>query len=527
MTKNISEDTYDNMPYESYPYPQSSPDHLRTVATLFGMKAPALENARVLELGCAAGGNLVPFAFKYPKAEVIGVDLSKVQIEDGIKNIKNFGIKNLTLKHMSITDIDESMGKFDYIISHGVFSWIPREVEEKMLEICGKMLTDNGVAYISYNTLPGWNMVRTIRDMMIYHSSGFQSDKDKVSQARLLLEFIKDSTEGSKTPYSEFLRNEAQLLSNQSDAYLRHDHLETVNNQFYFNDFMKIAQANNLQYLGDASVASMYLGNLPQKAREKLSEITDIVRSEQYVDFITNRRFRSTILCKNNVAINRSLNVVDAEKFYASMNVQAEKPLSEIKIDDALESLKFYFNSNKDINVTTSSPIMKAIIYTFVENPNYTFSVDEIVEASAKKLKNINKDDIKREYLNNAMKLILSGYLSISSEAPKFTKTIAKKPVVSELVRKQCEHTTGMWVTNMKHERVGINAFDKVALKYLDGSNDLESIKAKIIEHINKGELTMSRNNMKIDDATEIKKEIDSVFENFLSRISNSSLIVK
>ena len=226
MTDKQSNNSYDAVPYVSYPFPQSSPEKLATLGTLFGMNTPSIANARVLELGCAEGGNIIPHALNNPKGEYVGVDLSEKQINSGQKHINALKLKNIDLKHCSIMDIDDSYGKFDYIICHGVFSWVSDEVQKKILEISKKNLSENGIAYISYNTLPGWNMVRTIRDMMLYHSKGFEKEEEKVQQSRALLSFAKESLEGTDTPYAKFLTQEADMLANQGDHYLRHDHLE-------------------------------------------------------------------------------------------------------------------------------------------------------------------------------------------------------------------------------------------------------------------------------------------------------------
>ncbi len=369
--------TYDEIPYESYPYALTNPYHLSTLATLFGVNAPEVENAKILELGCAAGGNLIPHAVLYPKAYFVGVDLSKVQIDEANKNVKALGLKNIEFHHCSITDINDSFGKFDYIICHGVISWVPKTVRDKIFEVCNKNLSPNGIAYISYNTLPGWNMVRTIRDMMMYHSSSFANVRDRIAQSRLLLEFVKDSLENSKTPYAEALKTEAGLLAKQTDHYLRHDHLEEENAQFYFHEFMNEARKHNLQYLADCNLSTMYLGNMPPKVVEQLKAVNDIVRTEQYMDFITNRRFRTTLLCHSDVKINRNINNDDITKFNIIFNIVPEKPLKEVDLNNASENLKFFLNGNQDSNLTTSSPYMKAILYTFSENLNNPLSFEK------------------------------------------------------------------------------------------------------------------------------------------------------
>src|SRR5687767_4125441 len=117
--------SYDEVPYESHPFVQTHPSRLFTVGTLFGLRPTPVTRCRVLELGGAAGGNLIPMADMLPDSQFVGLDLSARQIADGQQAIEKLGLKNLQLKHASITDVDESWGMFDYVICHGVYSWIP------------------------------------------------------------------------------------------------------------------------------------------------------------------------------------------------------------------------------------------------------------------------------------------------------------------------------------------------------------------------------------------------------------------
>lgn len=517
--------TYDEVPYESYPYALTNPYHLNTLATLFGVNAPKVENAKILELGCAAGGNLIPHAVLYPKAHFVGVDLSKVQIDEANKNVKALGLKNIEFHHCSITDIDDSFGKFDYIICHGVISWVPKTVRDKIFEVCNKNLSPNGIAYISYNTLPGWNMVRTIRDMMMYHSSSFANVRDRIAQSRLLLEFVKDSLENSKTPYAEVLKTEAGLLAKQTDHYLRHDHLEEENAQFYFHEFMNEARKHNLQYLADCNLSTMYLGNMPPKVVEQLKAVNDIVRTEQYMDFITNRRFRTTLLCHSDVKINRNINNDDITKFNMIFNIVPEKPLKEVDLNNASENLKFFLNGNKDSNLTTSSPYMKAILYTFSENLNNPLSFEKITTEANKKLHNTKLNEIKAELLNNAMKLVLQGYISITNQKHRNNPEL-DKPKTTKMVIHQATHTPSMWVTNLKHEPIGVNFFEKFALRYMDGKHDKKAIIEAVLGHVEKGELTLSKEGQKVENKEEIRKELESLFTPMIEKFSSNALLV-
>ncbi len=130
-----AQNDYDTVPYESYPYPNTHPESLYTIGKLFGMQPVDFNNCKVLELGCASGGNIISMATLNPNSTFVGVDLSKVQIEEGNKQIQELGLKNITLKQLSILDITSEFGEFDYIITHGILSWVPGEVQDKIFEI--------------------------------------------------------------------------------------------------------------------------------------------------------------------------------------------------------------------------------------------------------------------------------------------------------------------------------------------------------------------------------------------------------
>ncbi|MCA9195015.1 MAG: class I SAM-dependent methyltransferase [Planctomycetales bacterium] len=159
--------TYDQIPYPSLPIQRTHPSHLAAVARLFGMLPTSPKNCRVLELGCAAGNNLLLLASHYPKSEFVGVDSSVTQIEEGLAAVNELRLENISLEAMDLLDIDESFGAFDYVICHGVFSWVPHSTQTGILEIGRRCLAPNGVFFISYNTYPGWHMRRAVRDMIL------------------------------------------------------------------------------------------------------------------------------------------------------------------------------------------------------------------------------------------------------------------------------------------------------------------------------------------------------------------------
>jgi methyltransferase-like protein/SAM-dependent methyltransferase len=520
--------TYDEVPYESYPFYQSSPQNLRALGMLFGMDPVKLENARVLELGCASGFNIIPHAINYPNAKFIGVDLSEKQVNSGKAVISDLKLDNIELLHMSITDVTPELGMFDYIICHGVISWVPEFVQNKIFEISKKNLSPNGIAYISYNTLPGWNMIRSIRDMMLYHSNGFTDIKDKISQARLLLQFMNDALVETDTPYSEMLKSETELLSKQSDHYIRHDHLEEDNKQFYFSDFINIARSQGLQYLSDVHVSTMYLGNLPKAVADQLSTINDIVRVEQYVDFLTNRRFRSTLLCHDTVALTRAITNEDIKKFCLTFDIAPEKELSKDLLMSN-EVVKFVYNRNPDNFISASSPALKAIFSVLSEYKHDPLQYDEVISLASKKIPTIDKNVIENDFVNNAMVLVMKGYITLSSSKNiihSLKKTSKKNLEAIKIAHYQAKNPACSWVINSLHNIVAISAIERLLLEQLDGKNSKEDLKNKIFDAITSGLLSVQKNGQNVTNPTIINDDIEQAIEISIDKLKQSSLIL-
>jgi SAM-dependent methyltransferase len=299
----IESTSYDVVPYESRSFVETHPDHLATMATLFGLEPPAIDRCRVLELGCSQGSNLIPMATALPGSTFVGIDLSARQIADGQKTATALGLTNIQLKALNILDVDESFGRFDYIVCHGVYSWVPSAIQDKILHICAKQLAPNGIALISYNTYPGWYVKQVVRDMIFYHARQFAEPLEQVRQARSFLDYLARSVApDSSSSYEVNLRSAAVVLQEKSDSYLLHEFLEEFVQPIYFYQFVARAAAWKLRYFADARIPPMYSAGLCPEAIQTLRQLApDPIRSEQYLDFLTRRSFRRSLLCHSSL----------------------------------------------------------------------------------------------------------------------------------------------------------------------------------------------------------------------------------
>ena len=518
----MTQNRYDLIPYVSHPFQKTHPENLYTLARLFGVEAPGFNAARVLELGCAGGGNLIPMAFNLPRGRYTGVDLSKKQLQLGWDMIKALGLTNIHLEHMSISDIDADFGQFDYIICHGVYSWVTPEVQSKILAICSRNLAASGVAYISYNCLPGWNFIKSIRDMMLYHVAGFDDPAEKAEQARSMLKFIINSQDRSDKTYTAYLKSEMDILSRHQDAYLLHDHLEDINAPLYFHDFMARADRHGLAYLGDTDLFTMYPDNLEEGVARTIQKIPELVKAEQYMDFVRNRRFRSTLLCHAGTPINRELDVNDIEQFYLLTRAFPER---KVEPADLEEGAPLNFAAG-DAVLTLRGRIPKTAMLILAENRHQPIAYQDLCDRIRRDA-GVRHVDYIREQLNtdlNLVRLLFAGMIQISSSAGPYTTAVGETPEVTRMVRYQAKR--GERVTNQRHEPTLLNDAERILVRYLDGSNNHAQLAALIAGHIGRGDLKLELDGRTLSDSEEISGHAPLVCRSMLKTMAEHALLI-
>lgn len=151
--------SYDEVAYPGQPQPQAHPDLLATIATLHGL-GPAPGRCRVLELGCGDGANLVPLADALPGSRFLGIDLAPTPIERGRALLAELGLSNVELRCGDVMDLPADLGTFDYVIAHGLYSWVPAPVRDRILAIARDHLAPHGVAYVSHPALAAASAAR-------------------------------------------------------------------------------------------------------------------------------------------------------------------------------------------------------------------------------------------------------------------------------------------------------------------------------------------------------------------------------
>lgn len=413
LTQAIS-DAYDETPYISLPFSYTSPSHLRAVAHLYRLEAPALEQARVLELGCAAGGNLLPFALAHPAAQVVGIDLSPEQIQAGRQVAEAVGARNLDLRAMSLTDITAAFGTFDYIICHGVFSWVPPEVRDAILRICRENLAPQGIAYVSYNTYPGWKASDVIRDAMILNSFGAETPQEKIARAKDMLTLIEGGL-WQNNPLRTALQPAAQKLRGQTDHYLLHEYLEAINTPCYFLEFAAAAQQAGLAYVTDAEPQHTFpstYGSAVALGLNGLSVNANREMREQYLDFAVGRQFRKSLL----VHAERAGEILEQPEGEALTAMHFAADLAPLAPAPGAPAGQRQFRTPANTAITTQDPAMAALMEALLQAWPQSLAFDALLDSVRQHAPDTPAENLSQTLIGHLVTLLQAGALHYRRE---------------------------------------------------------------------------------------------------------------
>lgn len=319
-TDDMQQTIYKELGYKSYPFPFTTPAYLEAYGTLVGLKTPTAKTARVLELGATYGGNIISQAVHNPEATFVGIELSQDQVEKGNKIISDAKLDNVSLLQGDILNFDESLGSFDYIIAHGFYSWISDEMKDKLLDIISHHLADNGIAYVSFNTYPGWHTMEEVRQLMLFANRGYDelTHKEKVLRGKTVGSLVGAQIlnyDNLKERNSKFL-GALRSVMQKDDYYVGHDHLEPHNDPCYFYQFNDHLKAHNLSYVCDADLTLSMVRTYDESIADKLEKLAPNSQAdqEQYLDFMLDTTFRKSIICKESAAKDISYDIANPDK---------------------------------------------------------------------------------------------------------------------------------------------------------------------------------------------------------------------
>jgi len=439
----VPENPYHTVPYLTYPRFETHPDRLASVATLLGMRPAPVRACRVLEIGCGDGNNLIPMAYYLPESHFVGVDLAERPIEAARRTIAELELSNIEMIAADLRTIDESYSAFDYIIAHGVYSWVPEEVRDALMAAVSARLAPQGAAFLSYNALPGRHFRQMLREMMLYHTRHTADVNERVDQGRWFLEWLRQAR-AVKTAWRVMLDEEiASLLEYRPDS-LAHDDLGESNESFYFHQVAAHAAAHGLQYLGDASNQQAF------DVRGSLSWLEDDARERaQYIDFVHLRAFGETLLCRGEVALNRSPDPAVFERMSFSSPARL--------VDGQIEGLN-------GVRLSAGQPAVEPVALALGRSYPLPVRFEDLLAYAENHL----------ALRNTLAAMVFTSFAQFHVHDFACQRSVTERPAASRLARHHARSSNR--VPTVRHGLVELDEPGRQLLLLLDGTRDHEAI---------------------------------------------------
>ena len=510
--------SYDEVAYEGHTMARVHPDCFAVLGRLFGLDPPPADACRVLELGCGSGENLTSIAYTLPGATCVGLDTSEKAVERGRKRASSIVLPNLALEARNILEVDDRFGRFDYVICHGVYSWVPRDVQDKILEIAARNLANNGIAYVSFNAYPGWHLRRMAREMMLYHVSRFSAPAQRAEQGRALLDLLARFSISRDNAYRSTLEEEVRSIQGVQDWYLVHDNLAAINTPLYFHEFMERAQAAGLQYLGPAQFIP-WESRLAPELTEILDKLPDRIRREQYLDFLSGRAFRRSLLCRAGAPVRSEPSPAAIPSLWVSANARHVSPHPDTA-SDATETFQTPFGGE----LSTNRPLIKTALTLLWEVWPRPVAFPELWTEVAKRLPPAAERDTADDLAAVLLTCFQAGFIDLHVQPPVFALTPGERPAASALARLEARER-GI-VTNLKHQMVAVDVLPRLLLEACDGTRDRAALLEIILAETDRGELRLhDAEGRQISDRDQIREAALANLEPGLGKLANHALL--
>ncbi len=459
---------YDRVLYPGGAHGQTHPDRLAAFGILYGMNPAAVEHCRVLEIGCGQGGNLIPMAFGLPKSDFVGIDLAATPIEAAKAGTARIGARNIQFHQMDLMDIGPQLGEFDYIIAHGLYSWVPPQVQDKLLAICNQNLSANGVAFVSYNANPGGHVRRMLREMMQFHTRNMEDSEAKAREGTNFLLLVLEAMD-AKAPFRLVFQEELERMSKRSQNAVYHDELSPAFLPVHFADFIEHAAHHELQFLSEAEPSGMMeiASDPEQLAPFKQLADGNLIAYQQYLDFVRFRGFRQTLLCHGDIQLSRD-RVADrlSPLFLASPLIQsAEHP----------DGTSEFFNSRGHGTIKTNNAALIACLGNMERIWPRAERFDRLLGMARNRVPETVQPNLAEDLPQAVLTLAAMTLVDLRTYQLPVAERVSERPTASLLARLEAQE--GPVVTTLLHAHVKFEGEQgRQFLQLLDGTHDRNAL---------------------------------------------------
>ncbi len=507
--------SYDETPYFSAPLIRLHPARMAANARWFGLVAPGVRTARVLEIGCASGGHLIPLAAALPDARFVGVDLSAVQIAAGRTRIERLGLTNVALDARSLSEIGAADGEFDFIVCHGVYSWIPEPLREHLLRVIEERLSAEGVAVVSFNVLPGWRLFQIARDSMLLDARLRDDPAHREQHTRELFALLAEQSLDRHT-YGRFWREEALRMAAGGDAYLAHEIFEDANAPCSFSDFCAALGRHRLAYIGEAMISANCEDSLVPGAALSVRALArgDDLAREQYIDIFSGRSFREALVTHARRAplIDRApaLESMEAFHFVAPLELQvtpAEGRDGEWLVADA------------DEGVFVREAAAAEAIERLVARLPRSSRLEDLAPAAS-------TDPAARLAVAEALRrMVQYGQCAVSTLPVDCASRLSQRPVAWSLAASDA--CGGDATATLRHAPIRLEPLQRLFLPLLDGTRTREDLLAYAIDLAEQGVLQFNGPDGRIEGRDNFAMRLGPAVDRCLTSLFRLGLLVE
>lgn len=317
MTDPVRE-LYSQRRYPALSHPPAHPGTICASARCTGLISPALpEQCRVLDIGCASGHHVLALAERFPNSHFHGIDFSDSAIRTARQAADAVGLKNITFEHADLQEWQPGNTTFDYVIAHGMLSWIPDTAKKALLDLITRSLAPDGVAYLSYNTLPGWAL-RTEAATMLKALPQIGPGEGLDAQLKQLAETAGMTSNAHAQDLAEIFRD----MRRKGPEILAFDELAPSCDPFHFSGVLHLTGARKLRYLGEATLPGNLPPNLDPDALKTLESLqSDPVLFQQTLDLLSGRTHRNSLFCHADTALDTGTTTSVVLHFAARLRV--------------------------------------------------------------------------------------------------------------------------------------------------------------------------------------------------------------
>jgi SAM-dependent methyltransferase len=470
---------YDESTYDCHSIPATAPEQLALAALLHGGPAAPVAGARVLEIGCGTGANLLPLAYFRPDCRCIGVDASGVQIADARDSAERLALRNVEFHAADIRELAAEVTDFDYIVAHGVMSWVPDTVRDAIFALCRDRLTESGLVYLSFNTNPGWLVRGLVRQGML-EPRGRRSLGALTGAARDRARKMRLAIEAAEHPYGVLLKQELDRAETTTESSLLHDYLSPQNRAYWFRDFAERAAAFGLEYLVEAAYRQAEYRVPPviaQAARELESQPLEI---ETLIDVLWYRQHRASLFCRKGAGATAAPRGALLERLTVAAGC---RPATEhVHLEPGVEQA-FTGLSEPDVVSRSSDPLDKAALKVLADVWPLGLGWRDLVAQSRALLDDHGiaqpSSAVEGELEQTMFDLHAQGQAELRLRALGMPRVVGYPPALSPLA--QWELARRDVVTTPTHARLAPTWIDRLILERLDGTRGRSQVVREVV----------------------------------------------